>query len=134
MYSNILVPLDSSKFAETVLPLVGSLARASNGKATFVMVGAPYVDEVIVHQRGGMSKWVKTLRDLKRRKFDAAIVLPRSFSAAFLACSHAAELLTAGGGAVVNMASVAAQIALPGRVAYSSAKASVVAFTRRSSI
>src|SRR5439155_12488606 len=46
VYSNILVPLDSSKFAETVLPLVGSLARASNGKATFVMVGAPYVDEV----------------------------------------------------------------------------------------
>src|SRR5688572_2827124 len=49
--------------------------------------GAPYVDEVIAHDRGGMAKWVKTVRELKRRKFDAALVLPRSFSAAFLAWS-----------------------------------------------
>lgn len=49
--------------------------------------GAPYVDEVIPHERGGMSRWMKTLRDLKRRKFDLALILPRSFSAAFLAWS-----------------------------------------------
>src|SRR5205814_20143 len=46
VYSNILVPLDSSKFSETVLPLVEALAKATSGKITFVMVGAPYVDEV----------------------------------------------------------------------------------------
>jgi len=49
--------------------------------------GAPYVDEVIAQERGGMSRWMKTVRELKRRKFDAAVVLPRSFSAAFLAWS-----------------------------------------------
>jgi hypothetical protein len=40
--------------------------------------GAPYVDEVLPHQRGGMATWVRTVRDLKRRKFDAALLLPRS--------------------------------------------------------
>src|SRR4030095_12362248 len=49
--------------------------------------GAPFVDEVLAHQRGGMTTWVRTVRDLKRRKFDAALLLPRSFSAAFLAWS-----------------------------------------------
>jgi heptosyltransferase-2 len=49
--------------------------------------GAPYVDEVLLHERGGMGRWVKTLRDLKRRRFDAAFVLPRSFSAAMLTWS-----------------------------------------------
>src|SRR5437870_3063793 len=78
------------------LPALRSLKEMAPGSRVVVLTkaafadlyrGAPYVDEVIVHQRGGMSKWVKTLRDLKRRKFDAAIVLPRSFSAAFLAWS-----------------------------------------------
>jgi heptosyltransferase-2 len=49
--------------------------------------GAPYVDEVIPHERDGLGTWVGTVRELRRRKFDAAIVLPRSFSAAFLAWS-----------------------------------------------
>ena len=49
--------------------------------------GAPYVDEVLPHQRGGMARWMKTVRELKSRRFDAAILLPRSFSAAFLAWS-----------------------------------------------
>jgi heptosyltransferase-2 len=49
--------------------------------------GAPYVDEVLAHQRGGVGVWVKTVKELKKKKFDAAILLPRSFSAAFLAWS-----------------------------------------------
>ncbi len=49
--------------------------------------GAPYVDEVLGHERGGMGKWIRTLRELKKRKFDAVILLPRSFSAALLAWS-----------------------------------------------
>jgi len=49
--------------------------------------GAPEVDEVVSHERGGMSVWVRTVKELKKRKFDAALVLPRSFSAAFLAWS-----------------------------------------------
>ena len=49
--------------------------------------GTPDVDEVLRHERGGMATWVKTVRELKRRKFDAVLLLPRSFSAAFLAWS-----------------------------------------------
>ncbi len=49
--------------------------------------GAPYVDEVIPHEREGLGTWMGTVRELRRRKFDTAIVLPRSFSAAFLAWS-----------------------------------------------
>src|SRR6476469_8098215 len=49
--------------------------------------GAPYVDEVLSHERGGMRVWVAMVKELKKRKFDAALVLPRSFSAAFLAWS-----------------------------------------------
>ncbi len=45
--------------------------------------GAPYVDEVLAHERGGLRPWVGTVRDLKRRKFDVAL-LTRSFSSAFL--------------------------------------------------
>jgi heptosyltransferase-2 len=49
--------------------------------------GAPYVDEVLPHERGGMGVWVRTVKALKKKNFDAALVLPRSFSAAFLAWS-----------------------------------------------
>lgn len=49
--------------------------------------GAPYVDEVLAHERGGVGAWMKTVKGLKKRKFDAAIVLPRSFSAGLLAWS-----------------------------------------------
>lgn len=49
--------------------------------------GAPYVDEVLPHQRGSMGTWVGMVRSLKKQKFDAALLLPRSFSAAFLAWS-----------------------------------------------
>ncbi|MHB8619304.1 MAG: SDR family NAD(P)-dependent oxidoreductase [Chloroflexota bacterium] len=50
--------------------------------------------------------------------------------AAYLACWHAAPFLKEARGAVVNLASVAAHLALPGRVAYSTAKGGIVAFTR----
>lgn len=46
MYDAILVPLDGSTFAETVLPLVELVAKAGSSKVTFVMVGEPYIEEV----------------------------------------------------------------------------------------
>jgi heptosyltransferase-2 len=49
--------------------------------------GAPAVDEVLPHERGGVRRWVRTVRELKRRRFDAALVLPRSFSSALLVWS-----------------------------------------------
>ncbi len=49
--------------------------------------GAPGVDEVLPHERGGVRPWLRTLREVRRRKFDAALVFPRSFSSAFLVYS-----------------------------------------------
>jgi heptosyltransferase-2 len=49
--------------------------------------GAPAVDEVLPHERGGLRPWVRAVAELRRRKFDAALVLPRSFSSAFLVWS-----------------------------------------------
>ena len=46
--------------------------------------GSPDVDHVLLHERGGVKPWVRTVREIKRRKFDAALILPRSFSSAFL--------------------------------------------------
>ena len=46
--------------------------------------GSPHVDEVLLHERGNVKHWMSTVKDLKRRKFDAAILLTRSFSASFL--------------------------------------------------
>jgi heptosyltransferase-2 len=49
--------------------------------------GAPGVDEILPHPRGGMAAWLRTVKNLKARRFDAALLLPRSFSAAFLVWS-----------------------------------------------
>jgi heptosyltransferase-2 len=49
--------------------------------------GAPYVDETLPHERGGVRPFLRTVKELKSRRFDAALVLPRSFSAAFLVWS-----------------------------------------------
>ncbi len=46
--------------------------------------GAPWVDEIVPHERGGVRPWMRTVREVRRRGFDAAIVLPRSFSSALL--------------------------------------------------
>jgi len=47
--------------------------------------GLPYVDETIVPPARGKGKlraWLGLVRELRRRKFDAALILPRSFSSA----------------------------------------------------
>lgn len=46
--------------------------------------GAPYVDEVLPHERGSVKRWMGTVREIRKRKFDAAIALPGSFSSAWL--------------------------------------------------
>jgi NAD(P)-dependent dehydrogenase (short-subunit alcohol dehydrogenase family) len=61
-------------------------------------------------------------------EWDAAFAL--HVRAAYLACKAAAPLLRSARGAVVNVASLAARLALPGRTGYSAAKGSLVAFTR----
>lgn len=49
--------------------------------------GSPHVDEILPHERGGVGSWLRSVKTLKARRFDAVFVLPRSFSAAFLAWS-----------------------------------------------
>jgi heptosyltransferase-2 len=49
--------------------------------------GTPHVDEILPHGRGGLRSWMGTVKELKSRRFDAALVLPRSFSSAFLVWS-----------------------------------------------
>ena len=47
--------------------------------------GLPYVDETIVpsaRTKGKLRSWLGLVRELRRRKFDAALILPRSFSSA----------------------------------------------------
>ncbi|HKS17403.1 MAG TPA: lipopolysaccharide heptosyltransferase II [Planctomycetota bacterium] len=52
--------------------------------------GLPYVDETIVpppREKGRVRGWLGLIRELKRRKFDTALILPRSFSSALTAFS-----------------------------------------------
>jgi heptosyltransferase-2 len=49
--------------------------------------GAPGADEVLPHERGGVRPWVRTVRELRRRHFDLALLFTRSFSSAFLVYS-----------------------------------------------
>jgi heptosyltransferase-2 len=49
--------------------------------------GSPHVDEILGHGRGGPGPWIRTVKELKARRYDAALVLPRSFSSAFLVWS-----------------------------------------------
>jgi heptosyltransferase II len=53
-------------------------------KPAFAELYPPFADEVIPHERGGVQPWVRTVRELKRRGFDAAVLMTRSFSSAFL--------------------------------------------------
>jgi meso-butanediol dehydrogenase / (S,S)-butanediol dehydrogenase / diacetyl reductase len=49
----------------------------------------------------------------------------------FLCCKHAIpSMIARGGGAIVNMASVAALVGLPNRAAYSASKGAVISLTR----
>lgn len=78
------------------LPTLRSLRAMKPGARVAVLTkpafadlyrGVPEVDEVILHDRGGVRPWVRSVRDLRDRRFDVAFVLPRSFSSALLAYS-----------------------------------------------
>ncbi|MFN3486096.1 MAG: lipopolysaccharide heptosyltransferase II [Planctomycetota bacterium] len=62
----------------------GRLAVLTKPSLADLYRGAPYVDEVLPERRGGIGSWWATVRELRRRRFDAALVLPRSFRAAFV--------------------------------------------------
>lgn len=79
--------------AVMALPVLRSLRTMDPGGRVTVLTraafadlyrGAP-VDEVLIHERGGLGPFRRTVRELKKRGFDTAVVVPRSFSAAFVA-------------------------------------------------
>jgi len=66
------------------------IAVLSRDSVAGLYAGAPYVDETIVYprrDRKGVRAWLGVVRDLRGRKFDAALILPRSFSSALMAFS-----------------------------------------------
>jgi heptosyltransferase-2 len=58
------------------------IAVLSRPSVAGLYAGLPYVDETIVRAKGKIRGWIGLLRDLRRRKFDTALILPRSFSSA----------------------------------------------------
>jgi NAD(P)-dependent dehydrogenase (short-subunit alcohol dehydrogenase family) len=82
--------------------------------------------DALVNNAG--SGLTKPFVDIEDDEWRALIAM--HLDAAAIACRHAHRHLRESGGAVVNMSSLAATLALPGRVAYASAKAGVEAFTR----
>lgn len=56
-------------------------------KPAFAELYPPFADEVILHERGGVKPWLRTVREIRKRGFDAALLMTRSFSAALLVFS-----------------------------------------------
>lgn len=64
--------------------------------------GLPCVDEVLPHERGGVRPWLRTVREIKKRAFDAALLMTRSFSAAFLVFSARVPRRIGQGGSLLT--------------------------------
>jgi 3-oxoacyl-[acyl-carrier protein] reductase len=113
----------------------GAEALAIQGDVTDPAVVRNLVDEA-KHRYGRLDAIVnnagtgltKAFADITIEEWDQHQAL--HVRAAFIACQHSADLLGAHHGAVVNISSIAAQLALPGRTAYSSVKGEIMAFTR----
>ncbi len=75
------------------LPTIRSL-RAMHPRARLAVLtkpafadlyrGVPAVDDILLHERGGVKQWVRTVKELRKKRFDLALILPRSFSSAVL--------------------------------------------------
>ena len=84
---------------------------------------------VLCNIAGGSTLADSTVTDVPLEEFWRAIKL--DLFGTFLCCRHGLpKLIEAGGGAVINMASIVAVMALPGRDCYTAAKGGVVALTR----
>ena len=84
---------------------------------------------VLCNVAGGSSLEDKQVTDAPVEEFWRAIRL--DLFGTFLCCKYGLpKMAKAGGGSVINMASMAAVVALPGRDCYTAAKGGVVALTR----
>lgn len=84
---------------------------------------------VLCNLAGGSTPDDARVTDAPEEEFWRAIKL--DLFGTFLCCKHALpEMIKAGGGSVINMTSIVALIALPGRDCYTAAKGGVSALTR----
>jgi len=113
----------------------GADALAIQGDVTDPAVVRDLIDQA-AHRYGRLDAIVnnagtgltKSFADITIEEWDQHQAL--HVRAAFIACQHSAHLLREHHGAVVNISSIAAKLALPGRTAYSAVKGEVIAFTR----
>lgn len=118
---------DARRLGSRVDEVIGDLGEPGTPSAlvTAAIAGFGRLDAVVNNAGTGITR---PFRQLTVADWDRAFAV--HVRGAFLLCQAAAEPLSAATGAVVNMASVAAFLALSDRVAYSAAKASVVGMTR----
>jgi NAD(P)-dependent dehydrogenase (short-subunit alcohol dehydrogenase family) len=84
---------------------------------------------VLCNVAGGSTPNDARVTDASEEEFWRAIKL--DLFGTFLCCKYALpEMIKAGGGSVINMTSIVALVALPGRDCYTSAKGGVLALTR----
>lgn len=121
--------------------VVGEIESAG-GRAVAVPgdIRSPLVRAELVRRArtcfGGLDGLVNNAGVGLTRAFDAITSdellqhLEMNFVSLAAMCTHSAPLLEERGGAVVNIASLAAVVSLPRRVAYSSGKGAIIALTR----
>jgi NAD(P)-dependent dehydrogenase (short-subunit alcohol dehydrogenase family) len=91
-------------------------------------LGALVEDVDVLVNNGGFSAWAPTA-DFEVETFDA--MFAANVRAAFLLVgAFAPGMATRGGGSIINVSSMAAQVGLAGGAAYSATKASISAMTR----
>ncbi len=84
---------------------------------------------VLCNLAGGSTPNDARVTDAPEEEFWRAIKL--DLFGTFLCCKHALpQMIKAGGGSVINMTSIVALVALPGRDCYTAAKGGVLALTR----
>jgi nucleotide-binding universal stress UspA family protein len=86
MYSKILVPLDASKTAENVLPLVRCFARAL--QVPVELLGVVDIAEMARHVTADQGSMIRTLVDDVNRKFDAYLMkVQKNFPSGQVQCA-----------------------------------------------
>ena len=111
-----------------VLPVPMDVTDLAQSRAALDRVAAELgsVDVLVNNAGGGV---IAAALDVTEDDFDA--VWSRNTRSTFFLSQHAARLMAArGGGAIVNVASQAGLVALPGESAYCTAKAAVLHLTR----
>ncbi len=83
----------------------------------------------VLINNAGINPWYKPAEDTSLAEWQQ--ILDTNLTGVFLACKHAGRaMIAAGGGAIVNITSIAGRVALPRSTAYCAAKGGVELLTR----